>query len=113
MSQAHETKEPIMNKTTFETPELDELRDRHDTYWTGALYGVTEVAVMDGDEDPAAAAISARMPYHAAFTAYLGHVGRCPQCGEGQFMDQCPEGDRLSDISAKAMCAQATSGDLN
>jgi hypothetical protein len=101
-----------MNKTTYEIPELDELRDRHDTYWTGALYGVVEVAVMDSDEDPAAAVISSRMPYHKAFAAYLSHVGRCPQCGNGSFMDQCDEGNRLSGASAEAMCAQAASGDL-
>lgn len=97
-----------MNRTTFETVTADELTARHDAYWLGAL-SAAGVPELDASEDPAAGPFSAALPYRAAFEAYGQHVEHCAACGES-FMDQCPEGDRLSDLAAKAMVAQEAVG---
>lgn len=99
-----------MQKTTFETITADELTARHDAYWLGAL-SAAGVPELDADEDPAAAPISQALPYFDAFERYQVHVARCAHCSES-FMDQCLEGDRLSDLAAKAMVAQGVSGAL-
>lgn len=100
-----------MSQTLFETVSADELLQRHDDYWKGALYALG-VEVLDAEEDPAAEPVSFVLPYRAAFARYQTHVARCAHCSES-FMDQCLEGDQLSDRAAKAMTALDSTGALN
>jgi hypothetical protein len=100
-----------MEKITYTEPCRDELLDRHDTYWRTQL-DVADTPLLDGDEDPAAEAISFVLPYRAAFDAYTRHLARCASCTVS-VLSQCPEGDELSERARRAVEALEASAERN
>lgn len=92
-----------MSSSTFITVTLDEIRNRHDHYWTSALDALKIPSVNDLDSP---SPITSVMPYEAAYDAYTEHLSGCQACAEGTLWDQCPEGDRLSGLAADAISAQ-------
>jgi len=96
-----------------ETPQMDELLNRHDAYWRGALAAL-DVQELDADTpDRLAEPVSFVLPYRSAMERYQVHVARCAHCSEGSFWDQCPEGDRLSQEAADAMGRMEGNAALN